>query len=110
MALRPLQPSSIRATDPAQQVAPAALRIVAIALLAMAAMPGSAAPANTRAVAVSPAPDSVAISIYRAPDRAADSPMQLGWLRGYALTTKCGYLYPAGDADIRFEGGAGGIP
>ena len=59
---------------------------------------------------LSPAPDAVAVTIYRAPDRAADQAMNLGWLEGYALITETRTVdIPAGGATIRFEGVAGGI-
>ena len=59
---------------------------------------------------LSAAPDAVAVTIYRAPDRAADQAMNLGWLEGFALITETRTVeIPAGEATIRFEGVAGGI-
>lgn len=56
------------------------------------------------------APDKVAVTIYRDPDRAADSQPDLSWLQGYALITETRTVtIPAGRAVIRFEGVAGGI-
>lgn len=69
-----------------------------------------ASPALAQEVVTSAGPDSVAVTIYRAPDRAADRAMNLGWLEGYALVTeKRTVEIPAGRAVIRFEGVAGGM-
>ncbi len=58
----------------------------------------------------SPTPDTVSVSIYRAPDRGRDEAMNLGWLRGFALVTETRRVsISAGDGVIRFEGVAGGI-
>jgi hypothetical protein len=65
----------------------------------------AAQPATT-----SPGPDQVAVTIYRAPYRSAAEPIQLQWLNGYALISETRRItIPAGEADIRFEGVAGGI-
>ncbi len=83
---------------------PAICRCLIAALLACGAR-GSA-----QEVITSSAPDSVAVTIYRAEDRSADSAMDLGWLEGYALITeKRTVTIPAGRATIRFEGVAGGM-
>jgi len=69
----------------------------------------AAVPACAQTV-TSPAPDKVAVTIYRDPDRAADAAMNRGWLRGYALVTERRRVrIPAGRATIRFEGVAAGI-
>jgi hypothetical protein len=58
----------------------------------------------------SAAPESVAVTIYRSPERSADDAIQLNWLRGYALVTEQRRVtIPAGTAILRFEGVAGGI-
>lgn len=58
----------------------------------------------------SSAPDAVSVTIYRSPDRSADTAMDLDWLEGYALITETRTLeIPAGEAVIRFEGVAGGM-
>jgi hypothetical protein len=58
----------------------------------------------------SPNPDTVSVSIYRAPDRGRDDAMNLNWLRGFALVTETRRVsIAAGDGVIRFEGVAGGI-
>jgi hypothetical protein len=58
----------------------------------------------------SAAPDRVGVTIYRAPNRRADRPMELDWLEGYALISETRRVtIPAGTSDVRFEGVAGGI-
>ncbi|MEL0251658.1 MAG: hypothetical protein VW935_06885, partial [Novosphingobium sp.] len=58
----------------------------------------------------SAAPDTIAVSIYRAPGRASDTAMNLGWLEGYALVTEKRTVdIPQGRATIRFEGVAAGL-
>ena len=70
-----------------------------------------AAPAAAQDSAVtSPAPSAVSVTVYRAPDRAADQPMQTGWLGGYALITEEREVeIPMGPATLRFEGVAAGM-
>jgi hypothetical protein len=64
----------------------------------------------TQGVATSPGPDAVSVTVYRDPDRDADRALNLDWLNGYALITETRRVdIPAGDAEIRFEGVAGGI-
>ena len=66
----------------------------------------SAAPAQT----LSPAPDRVAVTIYRAPLRAPDQAIDRAWLQGYALITEQRRVtIPAGRTTLRFEGVAAGI-
>lgn len=61
-------------------------------------------------IAISPGPDAVSVTVYRDPDRDADRALNLDWLNGYALITETRRVdIPAGDAEIRFEGVAGGI-
>lgn len=67
-------------------------------------------PAFGQEVVTSPAPDSVAVSVYRAPSRDSDTDMDLDWLEGYALITeKRTVEIPAGQTTIRFEGVAAGL-
>lgn len=74
--------------------------------VAMAALLAQPAMAQT----VSPSPDAVAVTIYRAPDRSAASPIDRAWLRGYALITERRRVaIPAGRTTLRFEGVAAGI-
>lgn len=83
-------------------------RIVAAVLAALLSMPASPAPAQT--LVTSPAPDSVAVTIYRDPQRSPDQAPNLDWLNGYALITERRTIaLPAGESVIRFEGVAGGI-
>jgi hypothetical protein len=59
---------------------------------------------------LSPAPDKVAVTIYRDPDRNADDSMDLDDLSSFALITETRTVdLPPGVATIRFEGVAGGI-
>lgn len=68
------------------------------------------AAAGEPAVVTSAAPDAVAVTIYRAPNREAGAAMDLDWLEGYALVTETRTVdVPAGEATIRFEGVAGGM-
>lgn len=70
----------------------------------------ASAPAFAQSVVTSAAPDSVAVSVYRAPDRGSDTAMDLDWLEGYALVTEKRTVdIPAGKATIRFEGVAAGL-
>lgn len=67
-------------------------------------------PAFAQGVVTSAAPDSVSVSVYRAPDRSSDTAMNLDWLEGYALITERRTVeIPAGKATIRFEGVAAGL-
>lgn len=70
----------------------------------------ASAPAFAQGVVTSAAPDSVSVSVYRAPDRDSDTAMNLNWLEGYALITEKRTVdIPAGKATIRFEGVAAGL-
>ena len=67
-------------------------------------------PAAEQQVVTSAAPDHVAVTVYRAPQRNADEPLELEWLEGYALISETRQItIPAGESEIRFEGVAGGI-
>ncbi len=71
---------------------------------------GLATPVFAQATITSSAPDSVAVSVYRAADRSSDEAMDLGWLEGYALITEQRTVaIPAGRNVIRFEGVAAGL-
>lgn len=68
------------------------------------------AAAAAQPVVVSPAPEDISITVYRAPDRGVDEGLSLDWLAGYALVTETRRLsLPAGPVSIRFEGVAGNI-
>ncbi|HEX8063860.1 MAG TPA: hypothetical protein VF535_11665 [Allosphingosinicella sp.] len=82
------------------------MRRALLALLIVAA-PASA---DARPTIVSPAPESVSVTVYRNPDREPDEKMDPDWLEGFALITETRTLeLPAGESEIRFEGVAGGI-
>ncbi|HYG28876.1 MAG TPA: hypothetical protein VD887_01535 [Allosphingosinicella sp.] len=79
-------------------------------LLCLVALLVAAAPVAAQTVATSARPDSVAITIYRDPDRDADENIDPDWLEGYALVTETRRVsIPAGASELRFEGVAGGI-
>ncbi|MFN3389502.1 MAG: DUF4139 domain-containing protein [Allosphingosinicella sp.] len=82
---------------------------VRVALLALF-LGTSAGLAAAQTVAVSPAPDSVDVTVYRDPNRPADQRLRLSWLNGFALISETRQItLPAGESEIRFEGVAGGI-
>lgn len=65
--------------------------------------------AAAQAIVASPKPDSVAVTVYRDPNRGTQ-PFNLGWLNGYALISETRRVsLPAGESELRFEGVAGGI-
>ncbi len=71
---------------------------------------GAAAPAAAVPVTTSAGPGAVAVTVYRNPHRSLSDGLELGWLNGYALISERRTVdIPAGEADIRFEGVAGGI-
>ncbi len=79
----------------------------AIGLIAALLAGGSAL---AQPITSSPAPDRVAVTIYRDPNRAPAQPPNLRWLNGYALVSETRTIsLPAGESEIRFEGVAGGI-
>lgn len=66
--------------------------------------------ASAQTIVVSPRPDSVAVTVYRDPNRGAADAFNLSWLNGYALISETRRVtLPAGDSELRFEGVAGGI-
>jgi hypothetical protein len=68
-----------------------------------------AAQASAQAVVTSPAPERVAVTVYRDPDRGLQ-PLNLGWLGGYALVSETRRVrLPAGTSELRFEGVTSGI-
>lgn len=69
-----------------------------------------AAQTPTPTVVTSAAPDSVAVSVYRAPGRGADQAIDREDPEGFALITETRTVtIPAGSAVVRFEGVAGNI-
>ena len=70
---------------------------------------GIAGQADEQAIVTSPAPDRVAVTIYRNPDRGLE-PLNLGWLGGYALVSETRRVrLPEGSSELRFEGVTSGI-
>ncbi|MDP8914687.1 MAG: hypothetical protein M3N39_14075 [Pseudomonadota bacterium] len=70
----------------------------------------AAAPAAAQTIATSRGPEQVGVTVYRAPFRASTERLNLAWLNGFALITETRRVsLPAGEADLRFEGVAGGI-
>lgn len=81
------------------------MRAIAALLLA-----GSSWGAAAQQVVVSAAPEAVAVTAYRDPDRSFDSRIEQGWAGGYALITETRTVdLPAGASELRFEGVAGTI-
>jgi hypothetical protein len=77
-----------------------------LALLLALASP----PAGAQTVVTSAGPERVAVTIYRNPQRPPSQAPNLGWLNGYALVSEIRTItLPAGEAEVRFEGVAGGI-
>ncbi len=69
-----------------------------------------AAPAAAQTVVTSPTPQSVAVSLYRNPDRQVDDAIQLDYLQGFAVISETRVVdLPPGIVTIRFEGVASGI-
>lgn len=80
------------------------MRAAAALLLAVSA--GSMA----QQVVVSAAPEAVAVTVYRNPERPAGDDIGQGWAGGYALVTETRTVdLPAGGSELRFEGVAGTI-
>lgn len=65
--------------------------------------------ATAQQVVVSPAPEAVAVTVYRDPERQGND-MRGDWLGGYALVTETRTIdLPPGTSELRFEGVAGTI-
>jgi len=65
--------------------------------------------AHGQAIVTSPAPDRVAITVYRDADRGLQ-PLNLDWLGGYALVSETRRVrIPAGESELRFEAVTSGI-
>jgi hypothetical protein len=68
-----------------------------------------AAEASAQSIVSSAAPERVAVTVYRNPDRGLE-PMNLQWLGGYALVSETRHVrLPAGSSELRFEGVTSGI-
>jgi hypothetical protein len=84
-------------------------RLALLLLPALAAL-GWAAPAAAQRIVTSPRPESVDVTIYRDPRRAAAGAFNPQWLGGYALISETRRIrLPEGESDIRFEGVAAGL-
>ena len=65
--------------------------------------------AHAEAIVTSPAPDRLAVTVYRDTDRGLQ-PLNLQWLGGYALVSETRRVrLPAGTSELRFEGVTSGI-
>ena len=80
-------------------------RRLAFLILAFGAVPAAA-----QTVVTSAGPERVAVTLYRASNIMEGGGRNAEWLDGYALVTETRRVeLPAGEAEIRFEGVAGGI-
>lgn len=80
------------------------------AALSALGLPVAGGSAHAQAVVASPAPERVAVTVYRDPERSPDRPLQRGWLNGYAMVSETRRIaIPAGESEIRFEGVAAGL-
>ena len=78
----------------------------ALVLIAALLLPAAL---KAQAVVTSPAPERVAVTVYRDPDRGLQ-PLNLQWLGGYALVSETRRVrLPAGESELRFEGVTSGI-
>jgi hypothetical protein len=78
----------------------------ALILLAMVA---ATARVDAQSIVTSSAPQRVAVTVYRSPDRGTE-PLNLDWLGGYALVSEIRHIrLPAGETEVRFEGVTSGI-
>src|SRR5688572_20816585 len=81
------------------------MRLLASLLAAL----GAAVQASAQPIVTSPAPDRVAVTVYRNPERGLDA-INLQWLGGYALVSETRRVaLPAGTSELRFEGVTAGI-
>jgi len=86
------------------------MRFIVPVLLLFGALFASGGALAQAPVTISSAPDKVAVTIYRDPDRSSDSKMDLGDLQSFALIAETRTVdLPPGVVTIRFEGVAGGI-
>ena len=70
----------------------------------------AATPAGAQQIVTSAGPGRVAVTLYRDPGRAAGGAIDPQWPNGFALVSETRQItLPAGEAELRFEGVAGGI-
>lgn len=78
-------------------------------LMALGVASQAGAQAMVASIVTSAAPDRVAVTVYRDPDRGL-RPLNLGWLGGYALVSETRRVsLPPGESELRFEGVTSGI-
>ncbi len=67
------------------------------------------APAQAQNIVISDKPETISLTVYRAPNR-GEQPINKNWPRGYALITETRTVtIPAGESVIRFEGVSEGM-
>src|SRR3569833_4158509 len=77
-----------------------------LALIAALAVPAAL---RAQAVVTAPAPERVAVTVYRNPDRGMES-LNLQWLGGYALVSETRHVHLLeGENELRFEGVTSGM-
>jgi len=70
----------------------------------------AASPAAAQSVVTSTAPDAVAVSVFRDPERSEGGEIERDWLNGFALISETRTIdLAAGESVIRFEGVAEGM-
>lgn len=70
----------------------------------------AASPAAAQSVVTSVAPEKVAVSVFRDPDRDEGGEINRDWLNGFALISETRTIdLPAGESTLRFEGVAEGM-
>lgn len=70
----------------------------------------AASPAAAQSVVTSAAPDAVAVSVFRDPERGEGGEIERDWLNGFALISETRTIdLPAGESVVRFEGVAEGM-
>ena len=70
----------------------------------------AASPAAAQSVVTSAAPDAVAVSVFRDPERSEGGEIERDWLNGFALISETRTIdLAAGESVIRFEGVAEGM-
>ncbi len=80
------------------------------AWLLVGALVTPAAPSVARETVDASAPQSLAVTLYRDPNREQDQPMNRNWPQGFAMITETRQVtLPPGEATIRFEGVAEGM-
>jgi hypothetical protein len=85
------------------------LRALVLALASLAPPSLTPAPAAAQNVVTSARPDTVAVTVYRDPEREPGRMLNQRWLNGYSLISETRTIaIPAGESVVRFEGVASG--